>query len=463
MPSVLLVDDELSMREFLRILLEKEGFTAVTAANGEVAMDILTKQSFDLLISDIRMPGMGGLALLEKTRAMGSHLPVILITAFASPEDAVLAMKHGAYDYITKPFKVDEIKKIVRAAIAGKAALGNHAAVGNDSFSGIIGTSPEMVKIFDLIQRIAPTHANVLIHGESGTGKELVARAIHNHSTVAANAFVPITCSAIPESLIESELFGHVKGAFTGAITNKAGLFEIADNGSVFLDEIGELSPIIQTKLLRILQEREFKRVGGTDTVKVNVRVIAATNRDLEEEVMAGRFREDLFYRLAVVPIRVPPLRERKGDVPLLVNHFLRKYSAVFGKDIRELSAYALEVLMQYDFPGNVRELENIIERGVALENSNIILPESLSLSMHRQERLQQEPTRQPHPSTMPAEAEEEDIYDLGLEEVMTRIEKRLIGKALHKAGNSKMRAAELLKISFRSLRYKVQKYNIDD
>ena len=462
MPSVLLVDDELSMREFLRILLEKEGFTAVTAANGEIAMDILNEQSFDLLISDIRMPGMGGLALLEKTREMGSHLPVILITAFASPEDAVLAMKHGAYDYITKPFKVDEIKKIVRAAIAGKATQEDHAG-GDDAFSGIIGSSPEMVKIFDLVRRIAPTHANVLIHGESGTGKELVARAIHTHSKVAANAFVPITCSAIPESLIESELFGHVKGAFTGAIANKAGLFEIADNGSVFLDEIGELSPIIQTKLLRILQEREFKRVGGTDTVKVNVRVIAATNRDLEEEVMAGRFREDLFYRLAVVPIRVPPLRERKGDVPLLVNHFLKKYSAVFGKDIRQLSAYALEVLMKYDFPGNVRELENIIERGVALENSNIILPESLSLSMHRQERLQQEQPQQPLPSAIPAETEEEDIYDLGLEEVMTRIEKKLIGKALLKAGNSKMRAADLLKISFRSLRYKVQKYNIDD
>lgn len=306
MPTVLLVDDEQSMREFLRILLEKEGFQTVTADNGENALKALQQESFDLLISDIRMPGMSGLELLGKAREMGINLPAIFITAFASPEDAVLAMKHGAYDYITKPFKIDEIKTIIRSAIAGNRTAAPQSDTAGDSFSGIIGSSPEMVKIFDLIKRIAPTHANVLIHGESGTGKELVARAIHSHGKEADNAFVPITCSAIPESLIESELFGHVKGAFTGAIANKAGLFETANNGSAFLDEIGELSPIIQTKLLRILQEREFKRVGGTDTIKINVRIISATNKDLEEEVMAGRFREDLFYRLAVVPIRVP-------------------------------------------------------------------------------------------------------------------------------------------------------------
>ncbi len=459
MASVLIVDDEQSMREFLRILLEKEGFKTDTAGDGEEALAILQEGTFDLLISDIKMPGMGGLALLEKTREMGNKMPVILITAFASPEDAVLAMKHGAYDYITKPFKVDEIKAIINSAIASNSATENQADTDTESCPGIIGNSPEMVKIYDIIKRIAPTHANVLIHGESGTGKELVAQAIHQQSKVAANTFVPITCSAIPENLIESELFGHEKGSFTGAISNKAGLFEIADNGSAFLDEIGELSPIIQTKLLRILQEREFKRVGGTNTIKVNVRIISATNKDLEEEVMEGRFREDLFYRLAVVPIRVPPLRERKGDVPLLVDHFLKKYSAIFGKDIRELSSYALKVLMDYDFPGNVRELENIIERGVALENSNIILPESLSLSMHRQGRLHQD--QQQLTTTLPTEPEEEDIYNLGLEEVMTRIEKKLISQALKKASNSKMRAADLLKISFRSLRYKVQKYNI--
>ena len=461
MPSVLIVDDEQSMREFLRILLEKEGFKTETATNGENALATLQENSFDLLISDIRMPEMSGLTLLEKTREQGNDLPVILITAFASPEDAVLAMKHGAYDYITKPFKIDEIKKIIHSALANKETTKKQDGSNVDSFPGIIGNSPEMLKIFDIIKRIAPTHANVLIHGESGTGKELVAQAIHNLSNVAGNAFVPITCSAIPESLIESELFGHEKGAFTGAVSSKAGLFEIANNGSAFLDEIGELTPLIQTKLLRILQEREFKRVGGTETIKVNVRVISATNRDLEKEIMEGRFREDLFYRLAVVPIRVPPLRERKGDVPLLVDHFLKKYSKIFGKDVRELSSYALEVLMNYDFPGNVRELENIIERGVALESSNIILPESLSLSFYRKDRLQLEKNgHTPEASTRTSN--DKDIYSLGLEEVMARIEKKFINDALQKADNSKMRAAELLKISFRSLRYKVQKYNID-
>ncbi|MDA8165732.1 MAG: sigma-54 dependent transcriptional regulator, partial [Desulfobacteraceae bacterium] len=320
------------------------------------------------------------------------------------------------------------------------------------SFPGLIGQSPEMQKIFELVRKIAPTHANVAIYGESGTGKELVARAIHEHSQAAAHAFVPITCSAIPESLFESELFGHVKGAFTGAYTSKSGLFEQANNGSAFLDEIGELTPLIQTKLLRVLQEREFKPVGSTETVRVNVRIISATNRDLEEEIMAGRFREDLYYRLAVVPIRIPPLRERKGDVPLLVDHFLRKYSDQFGKDVRQLSSYALDVLMGYDFPGNVRELENIIERGVALASSNIILPESLTLSNRR--RQKEQPPAAPAPGG--------DVYEIGLDELMARTERQLIAGALEKTGHSKMKAAEMLKVSFRSLRYKIQKYGID-
>ncbi|NTW88846.1 MAG: sigma-54-dependent Fis family transcriptional regulator, partial [Desulfobulbaceae bacterium] len=306
-------------------------------------------------------------------------------------------------------------------------------------------------------RRIAPTHANVMIYGESGTGKELVARAIHQQSLVGANAFVPITCSAIPESLIESELFGHVKGSFTGAINNKVGLFEQADKGSVFLDEIGELSPLIQTKLLRVLQEREFKRVGGNETIKVNVRVICATNRNLEDEVIAGRFREDLFYRLAVVPLRLPPLRERKEDIPLLVEHFLNKYSKIFHKEVRELSSYAMQVLMDYDYPGNVRELENIVERGVALENSNIILPESLVLSTHRRQKLDQNlPNKDSSNSALFNEA-----LDVGLEKVMERIEKEIVESAMVMANYSKMRAAELLHLSFRSLRYKVQKLEI--
>jgi two-component system response regulator PilR (NtrC family) len=318
-----------------------------------------------------------------------------------------------------------------------------------------------MLKIFDMIGRIAPTPANVLIYGESGTGKELVARAIHNHSKVASEAFVPITCSAIPEDLMESELFGHVKGSFTGAIHDKPGLFSEADKGTAFLDEIGELTPIIQTKLLRVLQEREIKPVGGTRIRQIAIRVIAATNKILEKEISEGRFREDLFYRLAVVPLRVPPLRERKGDVPLLVNHFLKKYSRRLGKEIQEISSYALGVLMNYDFPGNVRELENIIERGVALESSNIILPESLTLYGSNKEQPISEDIGE-NQALFQAAISEEELYDLGIENIMSNLEKRLIMHTLEKTNKSKMRAAELLQISFRSLRYKIKKYGLN-
>jgi two-component system response regulator PilR (NtrC family) len=458
MPTILVVDDELSMREFLKILLEKEGYQVSTASEASSAIDLIKSQNFDLVLSDIKMPGMGGLSLLEKIKEINSLLPVIMITAFASPENAVIAMKSGAFDYITKPFKVDEIIKIIKSAISSSSpnVAKDEISSETDSFEGIIGNSQEMLKIFNLISRIAPTPASILIYGDSGTGKELVAQAIHNLSKVNHKPFVPITCSAIPESLLESELFGHVKGAFTGAISNKIGLFELADGGSVFLDEIGELTPLIQTKLLRVLQERELKRVGGTDTVKVNVRIIAATNKDLEEEIIEGRFREDLFYRLAVVPLRVPALRERKGDVPLLVKHFLKKYSERMEKDVQEISSYSMKVLMEYDYPGNVRELENIVERGVALESSNIILPESLTLSTYKKEG---KPVVKSE--AFIAVESEDDLYNQGLDEVMAKLEKEMIEHALIKTDNSKIRAAELLKISFRSLRYKVQKYNI--
>jgi two-component system response regulator PilR (NtrC family) len=417
----------------------------------------VNSEKYDLIISDIKMPGMGGLTLLEKIKEIDNSIPVIMVTAFASPENAVVAMKSGAFDYITKPFKVDEIIKIIKSAItAAVPSISDDITSDTESFEGIIGNSQEMLKIYNLITRIGPTPASVLIYGDSGTGKELVAQAIHNQSKVHEKPFVPITCSAIPESLLESELFGHVKGAFTGAITNKIGLFELADGGSVFLDEIGELTQLIQTKLLRVLQERELKRVGGTDTIKVNVRIIAATNRDLEEEIIEGRFREDLFYRLAVVPLRVPPLRERKSDVPLLVNHFLKKYSEKMGKDVQEISSYAMKVLMEYDYPGNVRELENIIERGVALESSNIILPESLTLSTYKKDGKPIENSQ----VFMGIESEDE-LYSQGLDKVMARLEKEMIEHALTKTDNSKIRAAELLKVSFRSLRYKVQKYDI--
>ena len=458
MASILVVDDELSMREFLKILLEKEGYRVTTAAEGKAALALAEKNAFDLMISDIRMPGMSGLDLLSRIKQLQTDIGVIMITAFASPDDAVAAMRNGAFDYITKPFNVEEIKTIIRAVLKKKQQAD---PAPENGFPEIIGQSPEMMKIFELIKKIAPTPANVLIYGESGTGKELVAKAIHNRSRVAANPFVPITCSAIPETLLESELFGHVKGSFTGAIADKAGLFQLADQGTAFLDEIGELTPIIQTKLLRVLQEREFMPVGSAKTRQVNVRIIAATNRVLEQEIISGKFREDLYYRLAVVPIRVPPLRERLGDVPLLVEYFLKKYSALLGKEVQTISSYGMEVLMQYDFPGNVRELENIIERGVALESSNIILPESLILSLHRQEKNKLDSGKTATPLFVAAQ-DEKELFALGLEDILQRVEKETILHALAKADNSKMRAADLLKLSFRSLRYKTKKHNID-
>ncbi|SDO83772.1 sigma-54-dependent transcriptional regulator [Desulforhopalus singaporensis] len=461
MSSVLVVDDERSMRDFLKILLQKEGHEVITAAKGAEALDILTSRHPDVVVSDIRMPGMNGIELLEAIKLGSPELPVIMITAFASPDDAVMAMKNGAFDYISKPFNVDEIKSVIRSATNKCAPERNPSELG-DSFPEIIGKSREMLKIFDMIKRVAPTPANVLIYGESGTGKELVAKAIHKNSNVAKEKFIPITCSAIPEDLMESELFGHVKGSFTGAISDKPGLFHEADNGTAFLDEIGELTPIIQTKLLRVLQEREIKPVGGTTTSRINVRIIAATNRILEEEIENGNFRKDLFYRLAVVPLRVPPLRERKNDVPLLVEYFLKKYSQLLGKEIQEISSYALQVLMNYDFPGNVRELENIIERGVALESSNIILPESLSFAGNISSTLNHG-TAEPweHETLLRAADNEEQLYELGIEKVIANLEKRLISHALARTNNSKMKAADLLKISFRSLRYKVKKYGL--
>ncbi len=453
MTSILVVDDERSMRDFLKILLSKEGYDVETAAGGDEALQLLKKQTFQLVISDIKMDGMSGLELLNAIKEQNPALPVVMITAFASPDDAVFAMKNGAFDYISKPFNVDEIKSVIIAASSKTSALAEAKSI-SANFPEIIGESREIIKIFEMIQRIAPTPANVLIYGESGTGKELVAQAIHRHSQVAGQEFVPITCSAIPEELMESELFGHVKGSFTGAIGDKQGLFQLADHGTAFLDEIGELTPIIQTKLLRVLQEREVKPVGSTKAQNVSVRIIAATNKILEEEIIAGRFREDLYYRLAVVPLRVPPLRERKGDVPLLVDFFLKKYSTLFEKEVQEISSYAMEVLMKYDFPGNVRELENIIERGVALETSNIILPESLTLSSFRSNKSTPEQI-----SPFQIVANEDELFERGLEEVMAETEKIFLNTALEKSGNSKMQAAELLRISFRSFRYKVKKY----
>jgi two-component system, NtrC family, response regulator PilR len=448
---ILVADDELSMREFLEILLKKEGHEVSCAPDGQEAFANLQDESFDLLISDIKMPKMDGLELLRRIKEQRPHLPVIMITAYASPEDAIAAMKSGAYDYLTKPFKLKEVKAVIRNALAKPAGQAPAEAPAG-MFQGLVSHSPKMLKIFNLIKQVSGTKTNVLISGESGTGKELVAKAIHQLSPRTARPFVTINCSAIPDNLMESELFGHVKGAFTGAVASKKGLFESGDGGTVFLDEIGDLSPLIQVKLLRVIQQREFIPVGDTAIMSVDVRLISATNKDLEQEIIETRFREDLFYRLNVVHIHLPPLRERKEDIPLLAQYFLEKYSRELGKDVSALSSYALDALAEYTFPGNVRELENIIERSVALENSNIILPESLVLSEHKKDDKKKGlPPLRLTPS------------GLDLEKELGNLEKELLLQALKLSNGVIKKAAELLHLSFRSMRWKIQKYGLRD
>ena len=451
MGKILVSDDELSMRQFLEILLKKEGHQVVCAGDGQEAWVRFQAEPFDLVISDIKMPKMDGLELLQKVKEQRPSLAVIMVTAYASPEDAIAAMKAGAYDYLTKPFKLEEIKSVIHNALElteGQAPA--EAPVG--IFCNIVGHSTKMVQIYNLVRQVGPTRTNVLISGESGTGKELAARAIHQHSSRNGKPFVTINCSAIPENLMESELFGHVKGAFTGAVANKKGLFEIAHEGTVFLDEIGDLSPLIQVKLLRVIQEREFMRVGETQTINVDVRIISATNKNLEQEVIQGRFREDLFYRLNVVHLHLPPLRERREDIPLLAQYFLEKYSKELGKNVRSISSYVLDTLMNYTFPGNVRELENIIERSVALEGSNIILPESLLLSEHKKEAI---PKGLPSVHLTPA--------GMDLEKELNQLEKEVLQQALQLSNGVIKKAAELLQLSFRSMRWKIQKHGLRD
>jgi two-component system response regulator PilR (NtrC family) len=360
-------------------------------------------------------------------------------------------MKEGAYDYVEKGNSVDELKKVVRSALMEKGLIEDHhqeekpdaETSADNSFCGMIGSNREMLKIFAIIKKVSDTPANILILGESGTGKELVARAIHENSSRSKMPFIAINSGGIPENLLESELFGYMKGSFTGAYADRQGFFEMARGGTIFFDEIGELSTSLQVKLLRVVQEKTFRRIGGAEDIKVDVRIISATNKNLQERVKKGEFREDLYYRLNVIPIFIPPLRERREDIPLLMNSFIEKYSRMFGKEIRNISSYAVELLMNYDFPGNIRELQNIIERGVAMESSNIILPESL---------------------TFGAPKFDIEITDIGIDlnEELDKIEKMLIEKALQKTKGSKKKAAELLKISFDSLRHRIDKLGIE-
>ncbi len=452
--KILVVDDERSMREFLEIMLTGEGYEVIIANDGEQACEILEKETFDLVITDIRMKNINGIGVLKKAKDVNPGAIVVLISAFATAEIAVEAMKEGAYDYIPKPFKVNEIKKIIKDALESKARPREEdkGSKSRRHFGSLIGESPQMRKVYDLIERVSSTKTNILISGESGTGKELVAKAIHNLSERRDKPIVVINCAGIPESLIESELFGYKRGAFTGAVADKEGLFDIADGGTVFLDEVGELSPVIQVKLLRVIQERTFTAVGGTEVKTVDVRFISATNKDLEEEVLDQNFREDLYFRLNVIPVNIPPLRNREGDLPLLAQHFLEKFSMEMGKNIRRISTYAMDILNKYSFPGNVRELENIVERSVALETSNIVLPESLALSSLR-DRGNKRGNRK---------------SDLGLEgiqldEVMLGIERDYLAQALEIARGSKQGAAELLGINLRSLRYRLEKPGVSE
>lgn len=447
--KILVVDDERSMREFLEIMLTKEGYEVIIANDGEQACEILDKEVFDLVITDIRMKNINGIGVLKKAKDVNPGAIVVLISAFATAETAVEAMKEGAYDYIPKPFKVNDFKRIINDALGSKARPieEDKGSKSRCHFGSLIGESPQMRKVYDLIEKVSQTKTNILISGESGTGKELVAKAIHNLSERRDKPIVVINCAGIPESLIESELFGYKRGAFTGAVADKEGLFDIADGGTVFLDEVGELSPVIQVKLLRVIQERTFTAVGGTEVKTVDVRFISATNKDLEEEVIEKNFREDLYFRLNVILVFIPPLRNRTGDLPLLAQHFLEKFSMEMGKDIRKISTYAMDILNKYSFPGNVRELENIVERSAALETSNIVLPESLALSSLRERGNERRKRR----------------TDLGLEgiqldEVMLEIEREYLAQALEIARGSKQGAAELLGINLRSLRYRLEK-----
>ena len=454
MAKILVVDDDQGMREFLEILLTREGYKVSSATGGKEAIGLCKRNKFDLAITDLKMPRVDGIDVLKSIKEISPETMVILITAFASGETAVAAMKEGAYDYLEKNFDVEDLKTVIKDALSKKGVKEEDAVFMKDvevalSFGNMIGKSKGMLKVYSLVRKVADTVANILITGESGTGKELVARAIHENSLRKDKSFVVINCGGIPENLLESELFGYMKGSFSGAYTDKAGLFEVANNGTIFLDEIGELPLFLQVKLLRVVQEKTFRRIGGTEDVKVDVRIISATNQDLAQKVKNGGFREDLYYRLNVIPVKIPPLRERNEDIPLLAKYFIEKYSKKFEKEIKKISPYAIQLLMKYPFPGNVRELENVIERSVALETTNIILPENLVMPGD---------SGQDQDTALSAGIPEEGI---NLNEELTKIERLLIKKALQKANGSKTKAAKLLNISFDSLRYRLEKLDI--
>ncbi len=450
---ILVVDDEPSMREFLTICLRRAGHHAEAADNGERALARLDTHSFDLVVTDLTMPGIDGMELLRRINAKPEPPVVVMITAFATTDTAVEAMKLGAYDYLTKPFKVDEIQVVVQRALERVGLTSENQRLrdelrGVQSLDGMVGRSEAMQKVFELVRRVAPTRTNVLIRGESGTGKELVARALHNHSDRAQGPFVAVNCGAIPETLMESELFGHVKGAFTGAAAQRDGVFVAARDGTLFLDEIGDISLPMQVKLLRALQERKIRPVGGDREHEVSCRVVAATNRDLEAAIAAGEFRSDLYFRLDVVQIVLAPLRHRTEDITPLVERFFERLNRELGRDLQRITSEAMEWFLQHDYPGNVRELENLVERAIALEGGHELTAANLPVR----------PNAVPDRAGMLPQLGEDGI---DLDQAVADLERHLIAAALQRSHGVRREAAKLLGISFRSLRYRLEKLGI--
>jgi len=456
---ILVVDDERSMREFLEILLSKEGHDVTCVDGGEQAIERATDPNeFDLVITDLKMPRVGGIEVLERFKYHAPETEVIVMTAYSTAETAIAAMKRGAYDYLSKPFQVDEISVIVEKCLEKRSLSIENRRLRSElqsryRFDNILGKSEAIRKVFDVIERVSRSRASVLVSGETGTGKELIAKAIHYNSERKNLPFVVVNCGAIPDQLMESELFGHLKGSFTGAVADKKGLFDEATGGTLFLDEIGEMGLSVQVKLLRALQERRVKPVGGLRETEVDVRIIAATNRNLEDEVKNRRFRDDLYYRLNVIRIEVPSLRKRRDDIPILAHHFLEKFSDEIGKNLRGFEPEVLELLKAYNFSGNVRELENIIEHAVTFEGNDVITVDSLPNSVKRPR------------SNTPSWIGRIEVTPTGmdLEEILGDTEKRYLVEALRLTRGVKTEAAKLLNVSFRSIRYKLEKYGITD
>jgi two-component system NtrC family response regulator len=454
MDTILVVDDEINYLTVMEALLSEAGYEVITSPSGLDALKVAAATDLDLVLTDMKMPKMNGIELLEEMKRLYPDLPVIIMTAYGTVEKAVAAMKKGSFDYILKPFKNEEILATIKKALEYRHLILTNLMLRQDldkkyGFPSIIGESRAMQEILSLVKRVAQSRATVLISGESGTGKELIARAIHQRSPRAQKTFVSVNCAALTETLLESELFGHERGAFTSAVALRKGRFELADGGTLFMDEVAEMSPALQVKLLRVLQEMEFERVGGAKTIKVDVRVVAATNRELREEVEAGRFREDLYYRLNVVHLHIPPLRERQEDTTLLTTHFLDKYARENARGEVRITPEAVKIMVQYSWPGNVRELENVMERAVILCGNNVITPQDLPAELA--------------PAAGEARLEIDRFIPLHtpLPEALDRIEEQMIRRALEASGQVQVRAAEMLGITKSLLQYKLKKYHL--